>query len=84
MFKHSSSFCYEKYKAWHDNNAFEMEVEMMTKRVNKGSQNQNSARNGGKLETEFGQDMASGDNNKGTEYNSNRGSKSQLKNPNNH
>ncbi|WP_180271595.1 hypothetical protein [Fredinandcohnia onubensis] len=56
----------------------------MTKRVNKGSQNQNSPRNGGKLETEFGQDMASGDNNKGTEYNSNRGSKSKLKNPNNH
>ncbi|WP_453993857.1 imidazoleglycerol-phosphate dehydratase [Bacillus nitroreducens] len=56
----------------------------MTKRMNKGSQNQNSPRRGGKLETEFGQEFASGDNNKGKEYNSNRGSKSQLKNPNNH
>lgn len=56
----------------------------MTKRMNKGSQNQNSPRRGGKLETEFGQEFAIGDNNKGKEYNSNRGSKSQLKNPNNH
>ncbi|WP_438824647.1 hypothetical protein [Bacillus sp. JJ1521] len=56
----------------------------MTKRINKGSQNQNSPSSGGKLETEFGQEFTSGDNNKGKKYNSNRGSKSQLKNPNNH
>ncbi|MEH7388431.1 imidazoleglycerol-phosphate dehydratase [Bacillus sp. JJ1521] len=57
---------------------------MLTKRINKGSQNQNSPSSGGKLETEFGQEFTSGDNNKGKKYNSNRGSKSQLKNPNNH
>lgn len=56
----------------------------MTKRINKGSQNQNSPSNGGNFDTEFGQEMTSGDNNKGKKYNSNRGSKSQLKNPNNH
>jgi len=57
---------------------------MMTKRNNRGSQNQNSPKRHGTLDTEFGQEVASGDNNKGKEYNSNRGSKSQLKNPNNH
>ena len=57
---------------------------MVTKRNNQGSQNQSSPRRGGKLDTEFGQEIASGDNNKGKEYNSNRGSKSQLKNPSNH
>lgn len=57
---------------------------MMTKRNNKGSKNQSSPSRGGKLDTEFGQEIASGDNNKGTEYNSKRGSKSQLKNSNNH
>lgn len=56
----------------------------MTKRTNKGSQNQNSPSLGGKLDTEFGQEITSGDNNKGNKYNSKRGSKSQLKNPNNH
>ncbi|WP_169824078.1 hypothetical protein [Anaerobacillus alkalidiazotrophicus] len=56
----------------------------MTKRNNKGSKNQSSPSRGGKLDTEFGQEIASGDNNKGTEYNSKRGSKSQLKNSNNH
>ncbi len=56
----------------------------MTKRNNHGSNNQSSPRRGGKLETEFAQEVASGDNNKGNEYNSKRGSKSQLKNPNNH
>lgn len=56
----------------------------MTKRKNKGSQNQNSPSSGGNLETEFGQEFTSGDNNKGKKLNSNRGSKSQLKNPNNH
>lgn len=57
---------------------------MMTKRNNQGSKNQSTPRRGGKLDTEFGQEIASGDNNKGTEYNSKRGSKSQLKNPSNH
>ncbi|WP_142247875.1 imidazoleglycerol-phosphate dehydratase [Alkalihalobacterium alkalinitrilicum] len=57
----------------------------MTKRNNKGgSQNQSSPSRHGKLDTEFGQEVATGDNNKGTEYNSRRGSKSKLKHPNNH
>ncbi|RXI96289.1 imidazoleglycerol-phosphate dehydratase [Anaerobacillus alkaliphilus] len=56
----------------------------MTKRNNQGSKNQSSPGRGGKLDTEFGQETAIGDNNKGTKYNSKRGSKSQLKNPNNH
>lgn len=57
----------------------------MTKRNNRnGSQNQSSPKNSGKLETEFGQEVASGDNSRGKHYNSKRGSKSQLKNPNNH
>jgi len=57
---------------------------MMTKRNNQGSKNQSSPRKSGKLDTEFGQEVASGDNNKGNDYNSRRGSKSQLKNPSNH
>ena len=58
---------------------------MMTKRMNQnGSQNQSSPKNSRKLNTEFGQEVASGDNSKGKHYNSSRGSKSQLKNPNNH
>jgi len=56
----------------------------MTKRNNQGSKNQSSPRKSGKLDTEFGQEVASGDNNKGNDYNSRRGSKSQLKNPSNH
>ncbi|GAA0344015.1 hypothetical protein GCM10008967_38070 [Bacillus carboniphilus] len=57
----------------------------MTKRNNRhGSKNQSSPQNSGKLDTEFGQEVASGDNSKGKHYNSNRGSKSQLKHPNNH
>ncbi|WP_142247918.1 imidazoleglycerol-phosphate dehydratase [Alkalihalobacterium alkalinitrilicum] len=55
----------------------------MTKRNNKGgSKNQSAPARHGKLDTEFGREI--GDNNKGTEYNSRRGSKSQLKHPNNH
>ncbi|MGJ9383044.1 imidazoleglycerol-phosphate dehydratase [Salipaludibacillus sp. CF4.18] len=58
---------------------------MMTKRNNKGgSKNQSAPERGGKLDTEFGQEVASGDNNKGKDYNSKRGSKSSLKNPSNH
>ncbi|WP_243296506.1 imidazoleglycerol-phosphate dehydratase [Bacillus litorisediminis] len=58
---------------------------LLTKRDNRhGSKNQSSPRNSGKLDTEFGQEAASGDNSKGKHYNSNRGSKSHLKNPNNH
>lgn len=53
---------------------------MMTKR----NKNQSSPRKGENLDTEFSQEVASGDNNKGNDYNSKRGSKSQLKNPSNH
>ncbi|MGO4890361.1 imidazoleglycerol-phosphate dehydratase [Anaerobacillus sp. MEB173] len=56
----------------------------MTKRNNRGSKNQSSPKNGGKLNTEFGQEVAPGDNSRGKHYNSKRGSKSQLKHPNNH
>ncbi|WP_416150334.1 imidazoleglycerol-phosphate dehydratase [Salipaludibacillus sp. HK11] len=56
----------------------------MTKRNNQGSKNQSSPERGGKLGTEFGEEVATGNNNKGNEYNSKRGSKSQLKNPSNH
>lgn len=52
-----------------------MEVDKMTKRNNKGgSKNQNAPERSGRLDTEFGKDT--GDDNKGNEYNSKRGSKS--------
>lgn len=37
-------------------------VIIMTKRNNRGSKNQSSPKRGGKLDTEFGQEVASGDN----------------------
>lgn len=62
---------------------------MTSRNGSKGSQNQNSPKRtgklkGGKLNEEFAKEIASGDNNKGTEYRSKKGSKSQLKNPQNH
>lgn len=49
----------------------------MTKRNNnKGSKNQSSPERGGQLDTEFGEELSTGDNNKGKVYNSKRGSKS--------
>ncbi|KGX90727.1 Imidazoleglycerol-phosphate dehydratase [Pontibacillus halophilus JSM 076056 = DSM 19796] len=55
----------------------------------KGSQNQNSPKRtgnlpGGELNEEYGTDILSGDNNKGKEYRSKKGAKSQLKHPGNH
>ncbi len=55
----------------------------------KGSQNQSSPkrtgkRKGGKMNEEFGKEIATGDQNKGKEYRSKKGAKSQLKHPNNH
>lgn len=47
----------------------------MTKKDNhQGSKNQNAPERSGKLDTEFGKDT--GDDNKGNDYNSKRGSKS--------
>lgn len=60
------------------------EVISITKRDNRGSANQSSPKRGGKLDTEFGQEVAPGDNSRGKHYRSNKGSKSQLKNPQNH
>ncbi|GGD15996.1 MULTISPECIES: imidazoleglycerol-phosphate dehydratase [Pontibacillus] len=62
---------------------------MTSRNGSKGSQNQNSPKRtgklkGGKMNEEFGKEIASGDNNKNTEYRSKKGSKSQLKNPGNH
>lgn len=56
----------------------------MTKRNNNGSANQSSPSRHGKLNTEFSQEVAPGDNSRGKHYNSKRGAKSQLKNPSNH
>lgn len=56
---------------------------MTSRNGSKGSQNQNAPGRHGKLSAEFGQEI-SGDNNKGTDYRSKKGSKSQLKNPSNH
>ncbi|KGP73078.1 hypothetical protein [Pontibacillus yanchengensis] len=62
---------------------------MTSKNGSKGSQNQNSPKRtgnlpGGKMKEEFAKEIHAGDNNKGKEYRSNKGSKSQLKNPQNH
>ncbi|UCZ54955.1 hypothetical protein LGQ02_09495 [Bacillus shivajii] len=54
----------------------------MTKRNNQGSENQSSPKRGGQLDTEFGQEVATGDNSKGNHRNAKRNSKADLKNPN--
>jgi hypothetical protein len=51
---------------------------MTNRNGSKGSRNQNAP------DTEFAQELGTGDNNKGTSYRSKKGSKSQLKHPNNH
>lgn len=62
---------------------------MTSKNGSKGSKNQSSPKRTGKLKggevtAEFAKEIATGDQNKGKTYRSNIGSKSQLKNPQNH
>ncbi|OZM58112.1 imidazoleglycerol-phosphate dehydratase [Lottiidibacillus patelloidae] len=51
---------------------------MTSRNGSKGSKNQNAP------DAEFSRELSSGDNNKGNDYRSKKGSKSQLKHPNNH
>jgi hypothetical protein len=51
---------------------------MTNRKGSKGSSNQSAP------DTEFSNELTTGDNNKGNKYRSKKGSKSQLKNPNNH
>ncbi|MEQ6376890.1 imidazoleglycerol-phosphate dehydratase [Bacillaceae bacterium S4-13-58] len=62
---------------------------MTSHRGSKGSKNQNSPKRTGKLpggveQEEFSKEIATGDQNKGKDYRSKIGSKSQLKHPYNH
>ncbi|MFC0523379.1 imidazoleglycerol-phosphate dehydratase [Pontibacillus salicampi] len=62
---------------------------MTSKNGSEGSKNQNAPSRtgklkGGKMNEEFGKEIHTGDNNKGNVYRSKKGSKSQLKNPQNH